>query len=83
MIINCPPVIISPISSTDVCFRIDLADDLAFANDEQPVGKGGHLFEFRRNQQDSRAGIAQRDQLAMNELDRADIDAASRLRDEQ
>ena len=41
------------------------------------------LVELDRDQQDRLAGVAQRDEPAVDELDGADIDAARRLADEQ
>src|SRR5688500_17445538 len=62
---------------------MNFAGDLSVMDDQQTIGKTRYLFELRRNQQDGTTGIAQTDQLSMNELDRADIDTARRLRDQQ
>ena len=64
-------------------FRIDLADDLAFADDEQAVGKRGDLFEFSRYKQNGGAGVAEFDQLSVDKFDGTDINAAGRLRNQQ
>src|SRR5215218_5281510 len=63
--------------------RVHLADDAAVVEDEQAVGKRSDLFEFRGDEQDGAALVAQLDQLAVDELDGADVHAARRLRDEQ
>ena len=63
--------------------RIDFAGDPPFVNHQQAIGQRRHFFELGRDQQDRAAGVAQRDELAVDELDRADIDAARRLRHEQ
>src|SRR5690606_2870425 len=64
-------------------FGIDLAGDLAFANDEEAVGECRHLFEFGGDEEYRRTGIAKFDEFAVDEFDSADIDAACGLRDEQ
>src|ERR1041385_536385 len=63
--------------------RIDLARDLSFVNDQQTIGKTRHFLELGGDEQDRAAVVTQTDQLTMNELDRADIDAARRLRHQQ
>ncbi len=64
-------------------FRIDFTGYPAFVNYQQTIGQTRHLFQLGRDEQDRATVIAQGDQLPMNELDRADIDAARRLRHEQ
>ncbi len=61
----------------------DLADDATAEHHHDAVRERHHLVEFDRDQQDRAAGITDRDELAMDELDRADIDAARRLSDQQ
>ncbi len=63
--------------------RIDFAGDSSFMNDQQPIGKTRHFFELRGDKQDRAPSITQSHQLPVNKLDRADINAASRLRHEQ
>ena len=63
--------------------RIDFAGDPALVDHQQAIRQRHHFFELGRHEQHRAAGIAQRHQLAMDELDRADVDAARRLRDEQ
>src|SRR5215216_2871206 len=63
--------------------RVHLADDAAVVDDEQAVGERGDLFQLGRDEEDGAALVAQLDQLAVDELDGADVDAARRLRDEQ
>ena len=63
--------------------RPPLACDLAAAHGEDAVRQVHDLVEFDRDEEDADAGIAQRDEPAVDELDRADVDAARRLADEQ
>ena len=74
-----PPVINQPISSESLC-RIHFAGDAAFMNHQQTIRQRRHLFQFRRHEQDGAARVTQRHEFAVNELDRADVDAARRLR---
>ena len=60
-----------------------LAGDAAAAHHQDAVGQREDLVELDRDQQDRLAGVAQRDEAAVDELDRADVDAARRLADEQ
>src|SRR5689334_15068826 len=64
-------------------FRIDFTGDSSFMNDQQTIGKTRHFFELRRDEQDRTPRITQGDELPVNKLDRADVHAACRLRDEQ
>src|SRR5688572_12010606 len=66
-----------------VRFRIALADDAAAAHDEDAVGKRAHLVELDGYKQDRLARVAHGEELTVDELDRADIDAARRLSDEE
>ncbi len=52
-------------------------------NDQQTIGKTRHFFELGRHEQDRAPVVTQTHELAMNELDRTDIDAARRLRHKQ
>ena len=60
------------------------ADQLAAVDDGDPVGQLEDLVELRRDEQDGRPGVALGDGLLVDELDAADVEAASRLvEDEQ
>src|SRR6185437_16240561 len=61
----------------------ELADDGAVAHHDDAVGEGADLVEVDGDEEDRAAGVAQRAQAAMDELDGADIDAARRLPDEE
>ncbi len=63
--------------------RPALADDAAVAHDEDAVGERADLVELDGDEQDRLAAVAHGDELAVDELDRADIDAARRLADEE
>ena len=63
--------------------RINLAGDVAFVDDQEAIREGGHFFEFGGDEQDGAAGVAQGDELAVDELDGSDVHAARRLGDEQ
>src|SRR5678815_4011128 len=52
-------------------------------NDQQTIGKTRHFLEFGRHEQDCTPVVTQTHELAMNELDRANIHAARRLRHKQ
>src|SRR3954447_23108138 len=59
-------------------------DELAAVDDGDPVGQLQHLVELGRDEQDRRSRIALGDDLAVDELDAADIKAACGLiEDEQ
>src|SRR5919199_1846567 len=62
---------------------VNFADDAAVVDDEQAVCERGDLFQLGRDEEDGAALVAQLDQLAVYELDGADVHAARRLRDEQ
>ena len=61
----------------------ELADDLALVDDEDPVGEREDLLELERDEQDRAALVALLDQAPVDELDRADVEAARRLRGDQ
>src|SRR5581483_7238111 len=63
--------------------RRELADDLSFEHDEDPVGQPEHLVELERDEEDRPPLVALLDQPAVDELDRADVEAARRLRGDQ
>src|SRR5215207_9506426 len=52
-------------------------------NDQQTIRKTCHLFELGGHEQDRAPVVTQTHELTMNELDRADVNAACRLRHEQ
>ncbi len=60
-----------------------LAHDLAVEHHRDPVGERQDLVQLDGDQQDRLALIAQGDDLLVDEFDRADIDAARRLADQQ
>src|SRR5207248_10833534 len=59
------------------------ADDLTFVEDEDPVGERHHLLELQRDEQDRPPLVALGYEPSMEELDRADVDPARRLRGDQ
>src|SRR5262245_29410049 len=61
-------------------FRFDLACDLSVIDHKKTVGERRHLLKLRRYQKDGATSIAQSDQLAVDELDRSDIDTTRWLR---
>ena len=77
------PAIISPSTSRGVSPGT-MPTIAAAIHDHDPVGEGGHLVELGRDDHHGHAGVAGLDDPLVDELDRADIDAAGRLRrDEQ
>ena len=56
-----------------------LAGDAAGAQHDDPIGERENLVELDRNQEHRLAGVALGDDAAVDEFDRADIDAARRL----
>ena len=64
-------------------FRPALAGDAAAAEHDDAVGEREDLVEFDRDQEHRLAGVALRDDPLVDEFDRADVDAAGRLPDEQ
>src|SRR4029450_12861914 len=58
-------------------------DDAAVVHDEDPVGQGKDLVELDRDDEQRLAGVAQRHQAPVDELDRADVDPAGGLADPQ
>ena len=77
------PAISRPSSPSSAVAGIGLADDLAVEHHEDAVGQRADFVELDRDQQDGLAGIAHLDDLVVDELDGADIDAARRLADDQ
>src|SRR5215469_14541811 len=57
----------------------ELADDLPFVDHEDPVRQCADLVVLERYQKDRAALVALLDQAAVNELDRAYVEAAGRL----
>ena len=60
-----------------------LAGDAAVEHHDDPVRERLDLVELDRDEQDRLAAVAQRDDLLVDELDGADVDAARRLADQQ
>ena len=60
-----------------------LADDLPFVEDEDPVREREDLVELERDEQDRPPPVALGDEPAMEVLDRADVEAARRLRGDE
>ena len=58
-------------------------DESSAVHHRDAIGEREHLGELGRDEQDRLARVARRAQLRVNELDRADVDAARRLRGEQ
>ena len=77
-----PPVMAMPSSSSEAVGR-ELAHDLALVDDEDAVGQRAHLLELQRDEQDAAARVALGDQAAVDELDRADVQAARGLRGDE
>src|SRR5205823_1722567 len=63
--------------------RVNLADYPAVVDDEQAVGERRDLFEFGGDEKDCAALVSEGDELAVYELDCADVNAARRLRDQE
>src|SRR5207237_9337316 len=59
--------------------RRELAHDLAFDHDEDPVGQRDNLLELERDEQDSSTLVSLLDQAAVDELDRPDVESPRRL----
>src|ERR1051326_6661691 len=68
---------------TDLFFadrlRVDFADHAAFVDDDDAVAQASDFFKLGGNQQHRATGVAQLDELAMNELCSPDVNAAGRL----
>ena len=62
---------------------VELADELAAVEHADAVGEREDLVELGRHEQHGGARVAHLDDAAVDELDRADVEAARRLRDEQ
>ena len=80
---TCALAIIRPRVRSSACVAVHLADDPALEHHQDAVAQRHDLVQLDRDQQDGAAGIAQGEQLAMDEFDGADIDAAGRLADQQ
>src|SRR3954447_4239492 len=65
------------------CGRRELADDASLVDDEDPVRQREDLLELERHEQDRPTGVPLLDQAAVDELDRAHVEAARRLRGDQ
>ena len=63
--------------------RSELADDLALVEHEDPVGEREDLLELERDEQHCAALVPLLDEPAVDELDRADVETARRLRRDQ
>ena len=77
------PAISRPSSRSSVSPASALAGDAAVEHHDDPVGERLDLVELDRDEQDRLAAVAQRDDLLVDELDGADVDAAGRLADQQ
>ena len=71
-----------PISSSETSGRV-LADDLALVDDEDPVGEREDLLELEGDEEDRAALVPLLDEAPVDELDRADVEAARRLGSDQ
>ena len=60
-----------------------LADDLAFVHDEDPVRQRQDLVQLEGDEEHGTAAVSFLDEPAVDELDRADVEPAGRLRGEQ
>ena len=77
------PAIIRPSVRSSAAAAVDLADDAAGEHHQDAVGERQDLVELDRDHQHGAARVAALHQLAMDELDGADVDAARRLADQQ
>ena len=77
-----PPVIRMP-SCSSVAVGAELADDLSLVDDEDAVGEREDLLQLERDEQDAATLVALLDEAPVHELDRADVEAAGRLRGDQ
>src|SRR5688500_11798678 len=59
--------------------RWELPDDPALEDDEDPVGERQDLVQLEGDEQHAAAFVALPDEAAVDELDRADVEAARRL----
>ena len=73
----------TPSSRSSVCPLSALEHDLPAVHDEDAVGEIEHLVELERHEQHGAAGVALLDEAAVHVLDRADVEAARRLRRDQ
>ena len=78
-----PPVIARPSSLSFVWSGRVSSVTCALVHHEDAVGQPEDLVELERDQQHRASGVALLDQLAVHELDRADVEAARRLRGQQ
>src|SRR5205085_6412426 len=60
-----------------------LADDAALVDHENPVGERQDLVELERHEEDGSSRVAFGHEPLVHELDRADVEASSRLRRDQ
>ena len=77
-----PPVIAMPSSSSRDVGPV-LADDGALVDHEDAVGQREDLLQLGRHEQHGLAPVARLDELAVDELDRPDVESPRRLRREQ
>ena len=62
---------------------LNVTDDAPIIHDQKAVTKGQNFLQFRRYQQDAYASVTQLQQLAMNELNSANVNATGWLGYEQ
>src|SRR5581483_11914746 len=63
--------------------RRELADDATLVDHEDAVREGEDLLELQRDEEHRASRVALLDEAAVDELDRADVEAARRLRRDQ
>ncbi len=78
-----PPAMSSPISSIDAAPAWSSPDDLALVHDEDAIREGADLVEVLAQQQDRHALGRGLPKVRVHRLDRADVEAARRLRDDE
>ena len=76
---TCPPSIATPSSSSRRVGR-QLGHDPALVDHEHAVGERADLLQLERDEQHAAAGVALLEQPPVDELDRADVEPARRLR---
>ena len=69
----------SPRCSRTAAGAVEGADERPAVDHADPVGQVEHLVELGRHQQHGGALVAEADDLAVDELDRADVEPAGRL----
>ena len=82
LVLAASPAISSPISSA-LAPAGDLARRSCPGTSPDPVGQPEHLVELGGDEHDGRAAVALGHDPLVHELDRADVEAAGRLRDDQ